>query len=68
MVVTNKLGVRLAGSATLAASSQGEDRWRAAQEGGHSGVGGVAGHFSKKREEVAHPQLFQAMLKNKSTL
>jgi len=42
-----------------------EDRWRAAQEGGHSGVGGVAGHFSKKREKWRTPRLFQAMLKDK---
>ena len=45
--MARKLGVRLGGSATLAAGSQDEDRWRAAQEGGHSGVGGVAGDFSK---------------------
>jgi len=47
MICDKELGVRLEGSATLAASSQDEDRWRAEQEGGHSGVGGVA-----------HPQFF----------
>src|SRR4029077_4636539 len=47
----------------LAASSQDEDRWRAAQEGAHSGAGCVAGHFSKKNVRSAAPQLFQARLK-----
>jgi hypothetical protein len=69
-----KLGVRLGGSATLAASSQDEDRWRAAQEGDHSGVGGVAGHpsaiaqgkLSRKAREVAHHQLFSVNVRKQT--
>jgi RHS repeat-associated protein len=51
--LAKKLGVGLGGRATLTASSQDEDRWRAAQEGAHSGVGSVAGHFSKSARNGA---------------
>jgi len=65
MIFGEKVRRQIGGRATLAGSSQDEDRWRATQEGGHSGVGGVAGHFSKKREKWRTPRLFQAMLKDK---
>jgi len=73
MAVTKKLDVRLGGSATLAASSQDEDRWRAAQEGGHSGVGGVAGHpsaiaqgrLSRKNARSGAPPVISGNVKDK---
>jgi hypothetical protein len=34
----------------------------------HSGVGGVAGHFSKSARNGAPPRLFRSMLKNKPAL
>jgi hypothetical protein len=48
MICGEKVRRQIGKKCDLAASSQDEDRWCAGQEGGHSGVGSVAGHFSKE--------------------
>jgi hypothetical protein len=73
MICGEKVGRQIGGSATLAASSQDEDRWRAAEERGHSGVGGVAGHpsaiaqgrLSRKSMRSGAPPVISGNVKDK---
>src|SRR5258708_36432924 len=65
MIWGEKSGVRLGRSATLAARSQGEDQWCAAQEGGHSAVGGVARHPSASAQGRLSRKAHLNVMKNR---